>query len=132
MNSSTLTNILGKLDEIYISLNILVDEIHSINFVNTPSTSGCTTENVEFQPDAENTYTEAMYIKHSVIHWRSTLKERKLAFWNYFKYSNTVDIYSTWITSNQINPVMPRKFRPKDINGENEEDTKNTPRKCCT
>lgn len=122
MNSSTLTKILGKLDEINISLNIIVDEIHSINTVNTPPTNGCTTENVE--PNEENTYKEAMYIKHSVIHWRSTLNERKLAFWNYFKHSNTADIYSSWITNNQINPVMPRKFRPKDINGENQEDKK--------
>lgn len=52
--------------------------------------------------------------------WKRSLNERKQAFWNNFKLNNTIEIYEEWLE--RENMVIPRKFRPRLIEGEIEED----------
>jgi hypothetical protein len=50
--------------------------------------------------------------------WKRNLNERKQAFWNALKTENTVDIYKKW--RRQDKTIVPRKFRIKEISGEDE------------
>ena len=54
--------------------------------------------------------------------WKDTLNTRKQAFWTYYKAKTTTDIFQK--LSEQNPPKMPRKFLPKAIENECEEETK--------
>ena len=60
-------------------------------------------------------------IKKSIITtWKRKLNDRKQAYWNNLKLTKTTAIYEKWALEDI--PVMPRKFRPKAIPGENADD----------
>lgn len=54
--------------------------------------------------------------------WKKNLNRRKQMFWNFYKCKEFVRIYNEWI--NLVNPVLPRKYLIREINGEQPEETK--------
>ena len=65
----------------------------------------------------KNVYAER---KPIIQTWRRLLNQRKQNFWNFIKFQNTSVIYETWLGKD--NPVLPRKFLPKFIPGEHDDD----------
>ena len=75
----------------------------------------------DFAPDEQSITRDAYTFRRSMITvWRKSLNERKQAYWNYLKFTNTSVIYDTWLGKEQ--PVLPRKYRPNVIPGEHNDD----------
>ena len=60
--------------------------------------------------------------KNIGILWRNKLNSRKQAYWHFWKSQKTAEIFNGLIAENP--PKMPRKFLPKAIPNEDEEETK--------
>ena len=76
-----------------------------------------------FVPDIQSVQQQATRIRRNIISvWKKSLNERKLAYWNHLKCTKTVNTYNEWLQLE--NPVLPRKFRPRTISGEHEDDKK--------
>lgn len=66
---------------------------------------------------------EADKIKHNMkVEWSRTLNLRKQIFWKQINNANDAEQYEKWL--GEDNPILPRKFRITEINGE-PEDQKN-------
>ena len=48
--------------------------------------------------------------------WKNLLNEQKMAYFNFLKKSKDAETYSTWRDNNP--PLIPKKFQPKPIPGE--------------
>jgi hypothetical protein len=102
----------------------IYSDINDNGYDNTNGQSdqiGQNCENNTFTPDESSINTASYRIKQSMKYvWNRSLNERKQAYWNYLKFKNTAAIYSEWIKKD--NPIIPRKYRPKIIPGEVDED----------
>lgn len=59
--------------------------------------------------------------KKEITIWKKMLNERKQAYWNAIRCENLADVYEKWRQNKEV--ILPRKFRPKPINNEPEEET---------
>ena len=78
-------------------------------------------EEENFAADIQSIHQRATKIRRNIISvWKKSLNERKQAYWNYLRSDKTANIYVEWLEKE--NPVLPRKFRPRTITGEHEDD----------
>lgn len=60
--------------------------------------------------------------KKEITIWKKMLNERKQAYWNAIRCENLADVYEKWRQNKDV--ILPRKFRPKPIDNEPEEETR--------
>lgn len=60
--------------------------------------------------------------KKEITIWKKMLNERKQAYWNAVRCENLADVYEKWRQNEEV--ILPRKFRPKPIDNEPEEETR--------
>lgn len=70
----------------------------------------------ESQNDVDKVRTKLNHI------WKANLNERSKGYWNALRNSKISDIYENW--SKEDNPILPNKFKIKEIRGEPKEQTK--------
>ena len=81
----------------------------------------CELSTDNFIADSSSVKRQVTKIKKSLSGvWKKSLNERKQAYWNNLRFQNTAVVYESWL--GKENPVIIRKFRPKLIIGEHEED----------
>jgi hypothetical protein len=117
--SDKLSLLIEKIDSNHEPLKLILDNFHQ-HFGNIKSNHqeindlgmGSTANNMQLEKEIS--------LKKNVIirTWKRNLNERKQAFWNALKTENTVDIYKKWRRLDKT--IMPRKFRIKEIAGEDE------------
>ncbi|XP_048735895.2 putative uncharacterized protein DDB_G0279653 [Ostrea edulis] len=116
--SEKLSLLIEKIDSNHEPVKLILDTVNQ-HFENMKDNRP--DDNVGMESAANNMQLEKeISVKKNIIirTWKRNLNERKQAFWNAFKTENTVDIYKNWRRLDL--PIMPRKFRIKEIAGEDE------------